>query len=62
LQPFSLLELIRGWSKHGNDVFSQTKAVLFGLSREATVGASLRDRSPDRKSYSLTIVAFEEWP
>lgn len=62
LQSFSLLELIRGWSKHGSDVFSQTKAVLFGLSREATVGASLRDHSPDRKFYSLTIVAFEEWP
>ncbi len=61
-RPFSILELIRGWSRQGSDVFSQTKAVFFGLSGEATVGAALRDRSPDRKAYSLTVVTFGEWP
>jgi len=61
-QPFSLLELIRGWSPVGDDVFRETKAVFFGLSTEAPLGAKLRDRSPDRKSFSLTIVTFKEWP
>jgi hypothetical protein len=61
-QPFSLLELIRGWSPVGDDVFYGTKAVFFGLSSEATLGATLRDRSPDHKAFSLTIVTFKEWP
>jgi len=61
-QPFSLLELIRGWSPAGDDVFSDTKAVFFGLSTEAPLGAKLRDRSPDQKTFSLTIVTFKEWP
>jgi hypothetical protein len=61
-QPFSLLELIRGWSPVGDDVFYETKAVFLGLSTEATLGAALRDRSPDYKAFSLTIVTFKEWP
>ncbi len=61
-QPFSLLELIRGWSPVGADVFADTKAVFFGLSTDAALGASLRDRSPDHKTFSLTIVTFKEWP
>jgi hypothetical protein len=61
-QPFSLLELIRGWSPVGDDVFRETKAVFFGLSTEASLGATLRDRSPDQKAFSLTIVTFKEWP
>lgn len=61
-QPFSLLELIRGWSSKGDDVFYETKAVFFGLSTEATLGATLRDRSPDHQAFSLTIVTFKEWP
>jgi hypothetical protein len=61
-QPFSLLELIRGWSPVGDDVFRETKTVFFGLSTEASLGATLRDRSPDQKGFSLTIVTFKEWP
>jgi hypothetical protein len=61
-QPFTLLELIRGWPKNGEAVFSETKAVFFGLSKEAVLGAALRDRSPDRKSATLTMVTFGEWP
>ena len=61
-QPFSLVELLRGWPRNGEDVFSETKAVFFGVSDEATVGPSLRGKSPDRKSASLTIVTFEAWP
>jgi hypothetical protein len=61
-QPFSLLELLRGWSRNGDDVFSETKAVFFGLSDQATLGPSLREKSPDRKSASLTVVTFGTWP
>jgi hypothetical protein len=61
-KPFSLLELIRGWSPVGDDVFADTKAVFFGLSTEPPLGAKLRDRSPDQKAFSLTIVTFKEWP
>lgn len=57
-QPFSLLELIRGWSRNADDVFYETRAVFFGLSRDATLSASLRDRSPEHKAYSLTVVTF----
>ena len=61
-QPFALSELIRGWPKDGQAVFSDTKAVFFGLSNEATLGADLRDRSPNRKAATLTMVTFEDWP
>jgi hypothetical protein len=61
-QPFSLIELLRGWSRNGDDVFSETKAVFFGLSDQATIGPSLREKSPDRKSASLTVVTFGAWP
>lgn len=61
-QPFALSELIRGWPKDGETVFSTTKAVFFGLSDEATLGATLRDRMPDRKAATLTMITFEEWP
>jgi hypothetical protein len=60
--PFELAELFRGWSRRGENVFSDTKSVFFGLSSEATVGAVLRDRAPDRKAYSLTVVTFGDWP
>jgi hypothetical protein len=60
--PFSLLELLRGWSRSGDDVFSETKAVFFGLSDQATLGPSLLGKSPDRKSASLTVVTFGMWP
>lgn len=61
-QPFALSELVRGWPKDGDTVFSDTKAVFFGLSDEATLGAALRDRSPNRKAATLTMVTFGEWP
>ena len=61
-QPFELSELIRGWPKDGKTVFSTTKAVFFGLSDEATLGATLRDHSPDRKAATLAMITFEEWP
>jgi hypothetical protein len=61
-EPFALAELIRGWPKHGENVFSDTKAVFFGLSSEATLGAALRDRAADRKAASLTVISFGEWP
>jgi hypothetical protein len=61
-QPFALSELLRGWPKNGEVVFSETKAVFFGLSSEATLGAALRDQSPDRKTATLTVVTFGEWP
>ena len=61
-QPFSLIELLRGWSRNGDDIFSETRAVFFGLSDQATVGPSLREKSPDRKSASLTVVTFGTWP
>jgi hypothetical protein len=61
-QPFSLLELIRGWSPVGDDVFVQTKAVFFGFGTEATLGTALSGRSPNRKAFSLTIVTFKDWP
>jgi hypothetical protein len=54
--------LIRGWPKDGKAVFSTTKAVFFGLSSEETLGATLRDHSPDRKAATLTMITFEEWP
>jgi hypothetical protein len=61
-QPFSLLELIRGWSPVGEDVFIDTKAVFFGLSEEAPLSAALHGRSPEHKTFSLTIVTFKVWP
>jgi hypothetical protein len=61
-QPFALSELIRGWPRDSKTVFSTTKAVFFGLSNEATLGATLRDRSPDRKAATLTMITFGEWP
>lgn len=61
-QPFSLIELIRGWPPNGDKVFTQTRAIFFGLSNEPMLGASLRDRSPDRRGACLTIVTFGEWP
>lgn len=61
-KPFSVLELIRGWSPIGDDVFYQTKAVFFGLSKEATLDAALRGQSPDHKAYSLVVVTFKDWP
>jgi hypothetical protein len=61
-QPFSLLELLRGWTGEGDNVFAETKAVFFGLSDQATLGPSLRGESPDRKSASLTVVTFGTWP
>jgi len=61
-QPFALSELIRGWPKDGKDVFSTNKAVFFGLSDEATLGAALRGRSPERKAATLTMITFGEWP
>jgi hypothetical protein len=61
-QPFSIVELIRGWSPLKDEVFSETKAVFFGLSSEATLDGSLHNLSPDIKSGSLTIVTFEAWP
>jgi hypothetical protein len=61
-QSFSVLELIRGWSPVGDDIFSETKAVFFGLSSEATLSGTLNDLSPDIKADSLTIVTFGDWP
>jgi hypothetical protein len=61
-RPFSVLELIRGWSPIGDDVFYQTRAIFFGLSKEATLDAALRDQSPDHKAYSLLVVTFKDWP
>jgi hypothetical protein len=61
-QPFSLLELLRGWSTNGDDVFAESKAVFFGLSDQAGFGPALQGQSPDRKSASLTIVTFGAWP
>jgi len=61
-QPFALSELIRGWSTHGENVFAVTKAVFFGLSSEATADAELRDRSPERRTASLVVVTYGEWP
>lgn len=61
-QPFALSELIRGWPKDGERVFSTNKAVFFGLSSEATLGATLRDHSPDRRAATLTVITFGEWP
>ena len=61
-QPFALSELLRGWPSNGDDVFYETKAVFFGLSDQATLGPSLRGKTPDRKSTSLTIVKFGDWP
>jgi hypothetical protein len=61
-QDFSLLELIRGWSPAGDEVFSNTKAVFFGLSTDATIDGSLSNRSPEIKKKALTVVTFEVWP
>lgn len=61
-QPFRLIELVRGWSRSGDDVFAETKAVFLGLSDQATLGPSLRGKSPNRKSASLTVVTFGTWP
>ncbi|MBZ5529276.1 MAG: hypothetical protein LAN71_15425 [Acidobacteriia bacterium] len=61
-QRFSVVEFLRGWYPNGNRVFSHTRAVFFGYSREATAGASLRGLKPDYKARSLTVVTFEEWP
>jgi len=61
-QPFSLLELLRGWSTTGDDIFADNKAVFFGLSDQATLGPSLQGQSPGRKSASLMVVTFGAWP
>lgn len=61
-KPFSVLELIRGWSPVGDDVFYDTKAVFFGFGTEGTLGANLQDRSPNHKAYSLVIVTYKDWP
>jgi hypothetical protein len=61
-QPFSVVEFLRGWYPNGNRVFSHSKAVFFGYSKEATAGASLRGLNPNYKARSLTVVTFEEWP
>jgi hypothetical protein len=61
-EPFSLLELLRGWSTNGDDVFAENKAVFFGLSDQTGLVPVLRGQSPDRKSASLTIVTFGAWP
>jgi len=61
-QPFSLVELLRGWARNGDQIFSETKAVFFGLSDQATLGPALREQSPDRKSASLVVVTFGAWP
>jgi len=60
--PFSLIELLRGWSPNGDDLFAETRAVFLGLSDQATLGSSLRDESPDRKSASLMVVTFGTRP
>jgi hypothetical protein len=61
-QPFSIGEMIRGWPRNGPEVFSDTKAVFFGLSSEAALGAALHDLAPTRKAFFLSIVTFGEWP
>ena len=61
-QPFSLVELIRGWPKDGAATFDKTKAVFFGSSGELPLGGTLSGRSPDVKSSSLIVVTFGEWP
>jgi hypothetical protein len=61
-EPYSLLELLRGWSTNGDDVFAENKAVFFGLSDQTGLVPVLRGQSPDRKSASLTIVTFGAWP
>jgi hypothetical protein len=61
-QPFSLLELLRGWSTSGEDVFAENKAVFFGLSDQAGLVPVLQGQSPDRESASLTIITFGAWP
>jgi hypothetical protein len=61
-QPFSLVELIRGWPKDGAATFDNTKAVFFGSSGELPLGGTLSDRAPDVKSSSLIVVTFGEWP
>jgi hypothetical protein len=60
--PFSLLELIHGWSVEGDKVFSSTKGVFFGLSKEGGLQAALRNLNPQRRSYSLTVVTLGEGP
>ncbi|HKI12293.1 MAG TPA: hypothetical protein VKA02_09270 [Candidatus Acidoferrum sp.] len=60
--PFSLLELVHGWSVESDKVFSSTKGIFFGLSREGGLQATLRNLEPQRRSYSLTVVTFGEWP
>ncbi len=59
-QTFTLTELIRGWPRDADSVFTETKAVFFGLSTEASPGARLRGMSPLRKAYSLVIVTFRD--
>jgi hypothetical protein len=61
-QPFSLLELIRGWHSSGHDIFAENKAVFFGLSDQATLNPSLKGKAPDRESASLVVVTFGAWP
>jgi hypothetical protein len=46
----------------GEDVFIDTKAVFLGLSAEAPLNATLRVRTPDHKTVSLTVVTFKVWP
>lgn len=61
-KAFSVLELIRGWSPVGDDVFYDTKAVFLGFGIEGTLDAKLRGRSPNHKAYSLIIVTYKDWP
>lgn len=59
---FSIAEMVRSWPCKGENVFSDTKAVFFGLTERAPVGATLAQQNPEHKSASLVVATFGEWP
>lgn len=60
--PFDLLELIRGWPRHGAHVFDSRSGIFIGLADEPDAPISLSAAPFGRKGYSITIVSFERKP
>jgi len=60
-EPFSLLELIRGWPEDDAKVFLETKAVFFGLGGPS-LNPTLVSQEAGRSTSAVVEVTFGEWP
>ena len=57
----SLVNLVRGWPRDGDRVFSQTKAVFFGKGKDVTRAAQLESVAAQQKSTALYGVTYRDW-